>query len=142
MFGTGIFKGLFLTLQHLFRPAITVQYPEKKIEVPVRMRGRHALMRDENGNEKCIGCLACVRICPDKLIEMTTKKNEETGKRMAETMTINLEACMFCGLCAEACPTIALVMSTEYELACYSKNDMHINREQMLEYGKNIKPSS
>jgi formate hydrogenlyase subunit 6/NADH:ubiquinone oxidoreductase subunit I len=32
--------------------------------------------------------------------------------------------CVFCGLCVEACPTGALVMSQEFELAVRDRSDL------------------
>jgi NADH-quinone oxidoreductase subunit I len=41
---------------------------------------------------------------------------------------------MFCGLCEEACPTNSLKLSPEYELALYTREGMHLDRDK-LEHG-------
>jgi NADH-quinone oxidoreductase subunit I len=40
----------------------------------------------------------------------------EDGRRHAAWFRINFARCIYCGLCAEACPTLAIQMSPEYEL--------------------------
>jgi NADH-quinone oxidoreductase subunit I len=43
-----------------------------------------------------------------------------------------MSRCMFCGLCEEACPEEAIVMSREVEIACFQREDMLFNKEQLL----------
>ena len=127
-----------VTLKHFFRPAITVQYPVKKIELSPRVRGRHGLRVNPEGDDLCIGCKACAKICPDRLITVETSKAPEgSGKKLCiDKMTINLEACMFCGLCVDACPTNALVMTKFYEMAGQNREDIFLTKEKLLESGK------
>jgi heterodisulfide reductase subunit A-like polyferredoxin len=65
--------------------------------------------------EKCIGCLTCLRVCPSNI----PKINEEGISE------INPFECMGCGICASACPAGAIevihlpfdqMMSTELSL--------------------------
>ncbi|HLI57527.1 MAG TPA: NADH-quinone oxidoreductase subunit NuoI, partial [Actinomycetota bacterium] len=49
-------KGLWITLRHLERRPITIQYPEQHREPFPRFKGRHVLDRHADGLEKCIGC--------------------------------------------------------------------------------------
>jgi NADH-quinone oxidoreductase subunit I len=39
---------------------------------------------------------------------------------------------MFCGLCEEACPEEAIVMSREVELATYDRDSMLYDKERLL----------
>ncbi len=48
--------------------------------------------------EKCIGCTACVRVCPVKCIDGEIKKKH----------TIDNEKCTHCGQCVVACPVGAI----------------------------------
>jgi NADH-quinone oxidoreductase subunit I len=41
--------------------------------------------------------------------------------------------CIFCGYCVEACPTEALGMSGEYELATYTRDAQVYSKERLLE---------
>ena len=45
-------KGFALTFRHLFRRPITVNYPDQKVPMFPRYRGKQVLMRDANGLEK------------------------------------------------------------------------------------------
>jgi NADH-quinone oxidoreductase subunit I len=39
---------------------------------------------------------------------------------------------MFCGLCEEACPEEAIVMSREVELGSYDRETMRFDKERLL----------
>ena len=54
-----LLQGLALTGKYLFKPKITVQYPEEKTPMSPRFRGLHALRRYPNGEERCIACKLC-----------------------------------------------------------------------------------
>ena len=56
--------GFATTLKYLFKKPITVNYPEQKIPMFPKYRGKQVLMRDENGLEKCVACGLCSVACP------------------------------------------------------------------------------
>ncbi len=43
-----------------------------------------------------------------------------------------MSRCMFCGLCEEACPEEAIVMSREVEIASYDRESMVFDKENLL----------
>src|SRR4029077_16706153 len=53
-------QGMLLTLQHIFRPKVTMQYPEEKSTadwaIAPRWRGTHRMLTDEQGRAKCVAC--------------------------------------------------------------------------------------
>jgi NADH-quinone oxidoreductase subunit I len=49
-----IFIGMKVTFKHLFVPAVTIQYPDVKLELPERERNRLYVNMDD-----CIGCDQC-----------------------------------------------------------------------------------
>ncbi|MCL2134293.1 MAG: 4Fe-4S binding protein [Candidatus Bathyarchaeota archaeon] len=51
--------------------------------------------------EKCVSCLTCVMLCP----EGAARWNSELGK-----VEFDLSFCKGCGICANECPTKAIVM--------------------------------
>ncbi len=51
-----LLQGFALTFRHLFRHPITVNYPDQKVPMFPRYRGKQVLMRDENGLQKCVAC--------------------------------------------------------------------------------------
>lgn len=139
----GLIKGLLVTLSHLRRPAFTVAYPFKKREISPRMRGRHGLRVDPETNQPlCICCQQCAKICPDGLIIMKTSKAPEGSpkKFLIDEFTVDMGACMFCGLCEETCPTNAIVMTRHYEMATQKKENLVLDKEQLIESAKNYEP--
>ena len=43
-----------------------------------------------------------------------------------------MSRCMFCGLCEEACPEEAIVMSREVEICTYDRQSMVYDKESLL----------
>jgi len=43
-----------------------------------------------------------------------------------------MSRCMFCGLCEEACPEEAIVMSREVEISTYTRPAMTFHKEDLL----------
>jgi formate hydrogenlyase subunit 6/NADH:ubiquinone oxidoreductase subunit I len=53
-------------------------------------------------------------------------------ERYPEAFDIDMSRCMFCGLCEEACPEEAIVMSREVELAGYDRASMLFDKQRLL----------
>ncbi|MEY4388673.1 MAG: NADP-reducing hydrogenase subunit HndA [Chloroflexota bacterium] len=68
--GSGIVRGMALTLTRFFQPKRTVMYPEAKPDIPPRNRGRLELVTDEHGTLKCETCFQCAQACPIECIDM------------------------------------------------------------------------
>jgi NADH-quinone oxidoreductase subunit I len=116
MWGTGFFRAMGVTMRNMFRPTLTVQYPEQRLVIPERARWALAHKYDEDGAPKCTACMICERECPDDIIHLTVSGDAASGKHIDE-YRYELGACMMCGLCVAACPFDAIEMSHEYELA-------------------------
>ena len=99
-------------LKNAFSKPATIPYPFQKRVIPIGGRGKHAY--DE---QKCTGCGMCARICPAFAIEM-----KGLGPK-CEGIKVNLNACIFCQQCEDNCPTGALILTSEYELAVINKSD-------------------
>lgn len=76
--------------------------------------------------EKCVACMACIKVCPKKIIELvpyTAKaqvkcKNPEFGKDVKSACTIG---CIGCGICAKLAPN-EFVMDGKLAHAVYNEN--------------------
>ena len=114
-----LFVGLWVVLREMFKKnnTHTIKYPFEKYELSPRYRGVHSLKRLlESGEERCIGCGLCEKICVSNCIAMDTKLGEDGRKKVA-SYSINLGRCVYCGLCADVCPEIAITHGGEYEFA-------------------------
>ena len=133
----GLARGMGTTFKHLFRKPETVQYPEQRPVTIARFRGRHHLLRYEDGLERCIGCSLCAAACPAQAIyveaaENTDEERYSPGERYARRYEINMIRCIFCGYCEEACPTQAIVLGHEYELSDFQRKDFVYTKERLL----------
>ena len=81
-------------------------------------------------SEVCVGCTFCARTCPDYAIRV--ERIDDPGARCLTRYELDLSKCCFCGLCAEQCPTNALVHSKQYELSFYHRDLMVFDKGEML----------
>lgn len=129
-----LLKGLRLTGAHLFRKKVTVFYPEEKAPKSPRFRGKHALRRYPNGEERCIACKLCEAVCPALAITIDSEKRED-GTRRTTRYDIDMFKCIYCGFCEEACPVDAIV-ETDIADYHYEKRGDHImDKEALLKVG-------
>jgi NADH-quinone oxidoreductase subunit I len=131
-------RGLFIVLKHAFKKPVTIRYPEEKRKLPVRSRGRHYLTKWEDGKERCVGCELCAIVCPSQAIYVKPAENPREdphshGERYAKDFQINMLRCIYCGYCEEACPTGAIILSNEYELSAFSREELIFTKEKLTE---------
>ncbi|MFA5111501.1 MAG: NADH-quinone oxidoreductase subunit NuoI [Desulfobaccales bacterium] len=110
----GLWNGHMMVLRHLFRPAVTEEYPEYHRPLPARTRARIILTRDPEGEERCVACFLCAAACPVSCISMAGEERAD-GRRWARWFRINFARCIYCGLCEEACPTLAIQLTPFFE---------------------------
>ncbi|MCH8325773.1 MAG: NADH-quinone oxidoreductase subunit I [Bacteroidetes bacterium] len=125
-----IFIGMKVTFKHLFVPAVTIQYPNVKPQLPSRERNRLYVNMDD-----CIGCDQCARACPVNCIEIETVKSipgedlgqTTNGKRKALWVTkfdIDIAKCCYCELCVFPCPTDCIYMTDVYEFSEFERDNL------------------
>jgi NADH-quinone oxidoreductase subunit I len=127
------FIGMKVTFKHLFVPAVTIQYPDVRPELPERERNRLYVNMDD-----CIGCDQCARACPVNCIEIETVKSlpaedlgkTSNGKKKALWVTkfnIDIAKCCYCQLCVFPCPTECIYMTDVYEFSEYKRENLVYN---------------
>jgi NADH-quinone oxidoreductase chain I len=122
--------GMTITFKHLFVPAVTIQYPDVKVQLPERSRNRLYVNMDD-----CIGCDQCSRACPVDCITIETVKSipgedlglTSQGKKKALWVTqfdIDIAKCCYCSLCVYPCPTDCIYMTDVYEFSEYERDNL------------------
>lgn len=130
--------GLFIVLKYAFKRPTTIRYPEEKRPTAPRFRGRHYLTKWDDGLERCVGCELCAIVCPSQAIYVKPAPNEpgdvhSHGERYASDFQINMLRCIYCGYCEEACPTGAIILSNEYELSSFTREEMIFTKDRLTE---------
>src|SRR5437867_1702701 len=141
--GSGLIKGLSVTLKHMLQRSITQEYPEEKPDLPARTRGVIALKQ-----ENCTVCWKCSRECSDWCIYIESHKETHppaSGGRarsvkVLDRFAIDYALCMYCGICVEVCPFDALFWSPEFEYAEYSVFDLTHEKERLEEWTYKVLP--
>lgn len=106
----------------VFSPAFTTKFPKEPCVVPERYRGK-----PEFDLDKCIGCGACVNVCPTEALTMVDDLESDPPKRK---ITCRYDTCIFCGNCAENCTTKdAIKLTNKWDLAGLDRNAMSTTHE-------------
>ena len=125
-----VLVGMKITFKHLFKPAVTIQYPDVKLPMADRARNRLYVNMDD-----CIGCDQYARACPVDCITIDTVKSLPTddlgvtsnGKKKALWVTkfdIDIAKCCYCQLCVFPCPTECIYMTDVYEFSEFEREDL------------------
>ncbi|MFH0763187.1 MAG: 4Fe-4S dicluster domain-containing protein, partial [Candidatus Omnitrophota bacterium] len=88
----------------------TARFPYEEHKPFKRFRGKPYFYEED-----CIGCSACVQVCPSGALEF-----EDINKngRAFRQLTWRAELCIFCGQCQANCPTEkGIMLSNEFDLA-------------------------
>lgn len=116
-------QGFMVTLDHMNRLPMTIQYPYEKLIPSERFRGRIHFEFD-----KCIACEVCVRVCPINLPVVDWELKKYVKKKQLKNYSIDFGVCIFCGNCVEYCPTNCLSMTEEYEFSIYDRHELNYDQ--------------
>jgi len=116
-------------------------YPEVPWTVGPDYRGAPYLVRDQDGNTKCVSCQLCEFVCPPKAIRIKppgpagVPADRPNAEKMPEEFEINMLRCIFCGYCQEVCPEEAIFLRKDFSLTSYSREELIYNKEKLLSLG-------
>ncbi|MFJ8786298.1 NuoI/complex I 23 kDa subunit family protein [Streptomyces sp. NPDC102476] len=136
--GSGLAKGLAVTLRTMTKKTVTEQYPDAQPDLPPRTRGVIGLFE-----ENCTVCMLCARECPDWCIYIDSHKEtvpaaapggRERSRNVLDRFAIDFSLCMYCGICIEVCPFDALFWSPEFEYAETDIRDLTHERDKLREW--------
>jgi NADH-quinone oxidoreductase subunit I len=144
-----IIGGFKVTLKHaygsLFKgKVVTMQYPEQKWTLPPDYRGAPYLVKDQEGNTKCVSCQLCEFVCPPKAIKIIPPgpvgqlADRSNAEKMPQAFEINMLRCIFCGFCQEVCPEEAIFLQKDYSLTGLTRAEMIYDKEKLLSLGGTV----
>ncbi|MHC4482076.1 MAG: 4Fe-4S dicluster domain-containing protein [Planctomycetota bacterium] len=99
----------------VFSPRFTTRFPAEPCVVPEKYRGK-----PEFDLDKCIGCGACVNVCPSSVcLAMADDLDADPPVRK---ITLSYYTCIFCGNCEDNCTTTeGIKLSNQWDLATLDK---------------------
>ena len=113
----------------VFSPRFTTRFPAKPCVVPEAYRGKAEFDLDD-----CIGCGACVNVCPT---EALTQIDDLEADPPVRKITYRYDTCIFCGNCQDNCTTEkGIKLSNEWDLATFDRaatSETHEFELQMCE---------
>jgi len=140
-----IVSGLGRTFRQMFKPEITLQYPEQRPEIRDDYRGAPGLVRDDEGREKCVSCQLCEFICPPRAIVIqpgeirqaadSPEQGPDNVEKAPKEFFIDMLRCIYCGYCEEVCPEEAIFMTNVYELNGASRAELVHDKPRLYEIG-------
>jgi NADH-quinone oxidoreductase subunit I len=142
--GSGLAKGLGVTLKSMTAPSVTQEYPHQRPDLPPRSRGVIGLLE-----ENCTVCMLCARECPDWCIYIDSHKETQAPasegarprvRNVLDRFAIDYALCMYCGICIDVCPFDALFWSPEFEYATHDLLGLTHEREELREWMWTVPP--
>ena len=109
--------GMSITIKHIWRKPVTLQYPDERQVMSPRFRGFV-----HNDTSKCDACNLCAKACPVDCIYIET---EGKGKdRYMTRYAIDFNKCIWCSMCTENCHTDSITMSHDYDHSVYYRSSL------------------
>ena len=136
-----VFQGLWTTLKHIPKKKFTREYPEEKPPLHGPYRGVPTLVRNPEGQVKCVACQLCEFVCPPKAIRITPGPRLSNAppdakiEKEPQEFEIDMLRCIYCGLCEEACPEEAIFLKKDFIVTGYRREEMRFNKAKLLELG-------
>lgn len=121
-------RELIEAIKALIKGPYTSKFPVKGHTPHPNFRGQ-----PKYNQEKCVGCLACVQVCPVEALSF--KDDTEDLKEPKRTMIHYTDTCIFCGECQAACIADheGIKLSNDWELAFFDRKESFETIEKELQ---------
>ena len=133
-----LFSGLVVTIRHFFRnlfkgPEYSINYPEERRQYSHRYRGHHILTTRPDGSVRCVACFMCSTACPADCIRIEAgEHSDENIEKYPVIYEIDMLRCVFCGYCVDACPEEAIIMSNNYDMAYFTREQSIAGKSDLM----------
>jgi len=134
-----LFTGLLVTMKHflrnLFHPGsrYTIEYPEQRRDYSHRFRGHHILTTRPDGSVRCVACYLCAQACPAECIHIEAAEHPDVNiEKYPVVYEIDMLRCIFCGYCVDACPEEAIIMSNNYDMAYFNREQSIVGKSDLM----------
>jgi len=131
----GIAKGMGVVNDAPKHGNFAMLYPYEMPDIPAVSCQSLALIKEEDGTDRCVSCLACEKVCPSQVITIERARNPEGKGFILERFDIDLVNCMYCAACVEACPVSAIVTVQDFELSTYDLQTLKADKTFLDEQG-------
>ena len=132
--------GFGVTFRTMFKKVVTEQYPFEKLPHGARASTAGTSSTAGPTGWRSASAASCAP-GPARPTRSTSRaartpradgERFSPGERYGRVYQINYLRCILCGLCIEACPTRALTMTNEYELADNNRADLIYEKTDLL----------
>jgi hydrogenase-4 component H len=110
-------RELIEAIKALIKGPYTSKFPKEPHLAHPNFRGQ-----PKYNEEKCVGCLACVEVCPANALDYKDSTEGEVPKR---TLIHYTDTCIFCGQCEAACiaDKEGIKLSNDWELSFFDRKE-------------------
>ncbi len=120
-------RELIEAIKALIKGPYTSKFPKVAHVAHKNFRGQ-----PKYNDEKCVGCLACVQVCP---VEALDYKDETDSEKPKRTLIHYTDTCIFCGQCEAACiaDNEGIKLSNDWDLAFFDRGEAQETIEKELQ---------
>jgi NADH-quinone oxidoreductase subunit I len=134
-----LLAGLGVTMRHFLRNLFgrnkmyTIEYPEERRQYSHRFRGHHILTTRPDGSVRCVACFLCAQNCPAECIRIEAAEHPDVNiEKYPVVYEIDMLRCIFCGYCVDACPEEAIIMSNNYDMAYFTREQSVVGKADLM----------